>query len=219
MAYQSTESAATATLGGRGVLRFVLLTAVFFGAVTSLLLYIDFVPEPPHTDASVLPAAVPQAGNGTTTPAVESKEPERIVIDAISLDVTIKNPQSSDIEILDAALLEGAVRYPGSASLGETGNMLLFGHSSYLPVVHNSAYKAFNGIQKLTEGNVIRVQSATHEYVYRVTSVRQEKAADAQVVFESERPMLTLATCDTFGEKSDRWVVEAEFVGSYPRSI
>lgn len=135
--------------------------------------------------------------------------PVRISIKKIGLDTSILAPESTDIEVLDRALLHGAVHYPGSGLLGENANMLLFGHSSYLPVVHNQAFKAFNELSKLKNGDEIIVFSKKQKYVYIVNKVWLAEAGDTEVHFDSTEPTLTLATCNTFGAKQDRWVVTA----------
>ncbi len=144
--------------------------------------------------------------------------PVRIVIDAISLDATVSNPITTDADVLDAALLKGAVRYPTSALLGINGTVLLFGHSSYLPVVRNLAYKTFDDIQKLKRGDEVSVYSTTKEYRYRVTGVRTANVNDpsqSTLLLPSDARHLTLVTCDSFKTKSDRFVVTADFTGEY----
>lgn len=158
-----------------------------------------------HADEAVIDADV-------------SSEPVRIVIDTIGIDTPIENPEATDITTLDTALTRGAVHYPGSGNLEDTSNMFLFGHSSQLPVVHNQAYRAFNDLGKLVEGDLIRVQSETREYHYRVESVEQVRADEAWVEFDSDEKKLTLSTCNNFGSKQDRFVVEASFIGSFPLS-
>ena len=91
--------------------------------------------------------------------------------------------------------------------------MLLFGHSSRLPVVRNQLYKAFNNIETLKDGDVIYVQSGSETYTYRVTNVYQASATDDKIALAVDGHRLTLLTCDSFGSKNDRWVVEAEFTG------
>ncbi len=156
-----------------------------------------------------------------TAPVVvadESGTPTRIIIDALGLDATITNPTSTDIEVLDAALLEGVVRYPGSGNLNEHANVFLFGHSTGFRVVQNEAFKVFNDLKKLQKNDLIRVQSATHEYVYRVTSVSLANADEVFVDLSKRARKLTLSTCNSFGDKQERYVVEADFVGSYTLS-
>ena len=116
--------------------------------------------------------------------------------------------------------MKGAVRYPTSAKLGETGNVVLFAHSSYIPVVGNQAYKAFNGIQKLVVGDVVTVYSATMVYTYRVRSFTKESANDnIPIPLSVNGKILTLVTCNSFGTKEDRFVVVADFVESHSISI
>ena len=148
-------------------------------------------------------------------PVALSEMPTKIEISAINLSATIANPTTTDVEALDRYLLAGAVRYPTSAKLNETGNVVLFGHSSYLPVVRNQAYKTFNGIQKLVAGDVITVYSADAAYTYRVRSMLKESANDAGISLAATGRVLTLSTCDSFGEKTDRFVVTADFVESH----
>lgn len=152
-------------------------------------------------------------------PVAVSELPTRIEISAINLSATITNPMTTNVEVLDENLLKGAVRYPSSAKLGEMGNVVLFGHSSYLPVVGNQAYKTFNGIQKLVAEDVITVYSADAVYTYRVRNVAKESAAsDAGISLATDSRVLTLSTCNSFGTKSDRFVVTADFVESHSLS-
>ncbi len=147
-----------------------------------------------------------------TVAVAHGEEPTRIEIPAVGIKANVSNPQSTDIKALDQALLVGAVRYPGTGLPGEKGNALLFGHSSHLPVVHNQAYKAFNDIQKLTEGDDIYVYGETKVYTYAVERVEQKSAATDAIPLSTDGAELTLATCDNFGHKSDRWIVTAKLV-------
>lgn len=141
--------------------------------------------------------------------------PVKIASSDIGLTQTISSPRTADEKTLDEALLKGAVHYPGSGLLGEEGNVLLFGHSSYLLTVFNSAYKTFNGIQNLKTGQMLIVSSGTTAYTYRVTSVRFAKATEDETIDLSKvGRKLTLVTCNSFKTKSDRFVIEAEFVSS-----
>lgn len=156
------------------------------------------------------------AGNvrsGEEVEAVEEGElPLGIEIPSIGLKANVSNPDTTDIATLDAELTRGAVRYPNSGIPGEEGNVLIFGHSSYLPVVHNQAYKAFNGIQDLEEGAPIFVVGQTKVYVYAVESVQSANTSTGEIPLAIEGAKLTLATCDTFGAKSDRFIVTAKLV-------
>ena len=182
----------------------------FFTSALALA-QLDLLPSVSVTEgASVLASQTPSA---PVTPVAEL--PEKIEIPKINLTATITNPDTTDIPTLDDLLLKGAVRYPTSANLGVAGNVILFAHSSYLPVVGNPAYKIFDGIQKLHAGDTITVSSADVAYEYEVVTVSKESANDAAIPLSVAGKKLTLATCDSFGTKTDRFVVVADFVESH----
>ena len=189
--------------------------AIFAGSLFTLSA-LGLLPSTRAAAPEVVLGAAPVA---SSTPVMRAEDPVKIVIPTIGLSATVANPVTTDIKILDQNLLTGAVRYPTSARLGETGNVVIFGHSSYLPVVGNQAYKAFNGIQKLVAGDTVTVYSSDTAYIYQVTSVsKQSAASDAGINLAVTSRVLTLATCDSFGAKTDRFIVTADFVESHPIS-
>lgn len=157
-------------------------------------------------------------GSASPQPDFVAQNPEtpvRVVAKNIGLDVTVVNPATTSVELLDEALKQGAVRYPTSAPLNIDGTMLLFGHSSYLPIVYKLYYKTFNGIQNLKTGQTVSVYSGTAEYRYSVTGVRVANANEDVVELPQSGKHLVLVTCDSFATKSTRYVVNADFVGVY----
>jgi LPXTG-site transpeptidase (sortase) family protein len=168
------------------------------------------------------PAFLPGNGaplTGGNSVAVEEGElPLRVEIPALGIRTAVVNPTSSSISVLDAELTKGAVRYPGSGIPGEEGNVLIFGHSSHLPVVHNQAYRAFNDIQKLREGDVIYVIGKENAYIYAVESVEEATTESDAVPLAVDGAKLTLATCNNFGSKEDRFIVVASLVKIDPLS-
>lgn len=164
-----------------------------------------------RTGNVVLPSA-PGVSDGIAVQEGEGELPVRIVIPSIGIETTVANPTATDIPSLDRALLGGAVRYPGTGALGEKGNVLMFGHSSHLPVVHNQAYKAFNDIQNLKPGDPIFVYGEEKTYVYAVEKVEQANTSTGAIPLEADGAKITLATCDNFGSKSDRFLVTAVLV-------
>lgn len=195
----------------RGYFGFATSFVAIFALTVLFLASLDSLPEPLTPKASNVPAHV--EAQSTARAGVEP--PIRVAAESIGLEREVLNPESTDVSVLDAALRKGAVRYPTSAMLGEEGTVLLFGHSSYLPVVHNSNYKAFNGIQKLQQGDTVSVYSATAEYRYKVTGVRLADANEDVVELPSNGQYLALVTCDSFGTKSDRFVVTARLDAVY----
>ena len=194
-----------------------LFCITFFGSV-AVLARLDLLPEVSKAmNTSLVTLSVnPVIATNVSAPIIDHAElPASIAIPAIKLSATIANPTTTNVEALDSLLLKGAVRYPTSAKLGETGNIVLFGHSSYLPIVNNQAYKTFNGIQKLVVGDTIIVTSSDTLYTYRVRTVSKESIYNAGIPLVVTGQILTLSTCDSFGAKTDRFVVVADFVESH----
>ncbi len=155
----------------------------------------------------VFPEVVPEA------PSVSPVLPTSIVISGIDLDLPVQNPQTRDIAGLDKFLKDGPVRYMDSARLGEEGNVLIFAHTSHLPIVKNQMYKAFNRVPELSPGDTITVQGEGRSYVYSVNSVRKANAEDAIIdLSPTLGKKLTLVTCDTLTSKNSRFILEADFV-------
>ncbi len=137
--------------------------------------------------------------------------PTRIVISSVGIDTQVSHPQSQDVEVLDQALTKGAVYYPGSGSLVQ-GNAFVFGHSTGLSIVHNQAYKTFNGLKNVKAGDEIRVYGDDGNiYVYSAVSTELVTEDTALVHFDTAERTLTLSTCNTFGKKEERHVVTAVF--------
>ena len=194
--------------------------------VTYGILYaIDFIPEPvDEANSQETEGTVVEEFDWFAEYDVKYEEPETldvadalpssITFDSIGKTVKVLNPTSRTIADLDEALLSGAVRHPDSADFRNTGNIFILGHSSYLPNVFNRNYQAFNGIQDLTWGDTIRLRSSEAEYVYRVDRVYKASASEVNVPVDTGSAKLTLATCNSFGSKDDRFIVEASLVST-----
>lgn len=142
--------------------------------------------------------------------------PTRLSVPVAAIEVPIVTPTGTDVDTLDEALTKGVVLYPDSGLPGERNNMLFFGHSSHLPVVNNPAYKAFNNLEYVRLGDDIYLDSKDTRFRYRVSAVRLTTADEELISFNTSRRMITLSTCNTFGKKAERFVVEAIFVGAAP---
>lgn len=206
---------------------FLLWTFIAMFTLYGVLSFFDIVPErraldivfPPTATTTEAVSDVTATKNEVVPASVHvsaDATPSRLIIDKLDKTLPINNPESTDLSVLDNSLLTGVARYPKSATMKDDGTMLIFGHSSYLAVVHNQNYRAFNGIQGLVWGDLIRVQSDDTEYVYRVENVYQLKATADSIPLEHKTKQLILVTCNTFGAKEDRYVVEATFVDAYP---
>lgn len=170
---------------------------------------------PNDTGESLALSQLPVLGEVADPNAVTAL-PVRIEIPAIDLDLKVQNPSTRDIAALDALLQNGPARYVDSAKLGTSGNMIVFAHSSHLPIVHNQMFKAFNKIPDLKSGDAITVIGDDGKsYLYTVSEVRKADASDATIDLSPKQgTKLTLVTCDTLTGKSARFILTADFVGT-----
>ncbi len=198
-------------------IKFIIYFCVSFVILFSLMYSAGLVPESikPNDGESFLTLwdkISNKAGDRKSGSDVRVGEsPIRIVIEKIGVDAIVSNPNTTNIATLDEYLKQGAVRYPGSGLSG-VGNMFIFGHSTGRAVVVNQAYKTFNGLKDLVKGDIIKVYGKDKIYDYRVSSVSVVDQSQALVEFGNKKDMLTLSSCNSFGSKDNRYVVEAEYI-------
>jgi LPXTG-site transpeptidase (sortase) family protein len=150
----------------------------------------------------------------TTPPAapVQNELPLYISVPSLGIATTIESPETTSVTVLDNALSRGPVYYRGSGTPGNR-NMFIFGHSTGFSIVNNKAYKVFNNIKNAKVGDPIYIQTSSGTHTYTVQNVKKVSKYSTWVQFNSEKPLLTLSTCDSFGKASDRYVLEATYVG------
>jgi LPXTG-site transpeptidase (sortase) family protein len=202
---------------------FLIAFFIIFTISYGILFALDWLPEPvttaPTTEDMVNKdaATTTSSKDDTTeseTPAESAAAEQPISLSLPTLDrtVAVLNPDSRDIAVLDAALLKGVVRHPDSALLGESGNVVILGHSSYLPNVTNKNFQALNGIQKMKWGDTITLSGDGTLYTYRVEKVYEAKASGVTIPTDVTGKRLTLVTCNSFGSTEDRFIVEATLI-------
>lgn len=212
---QEIEIAKTLSIWGISI---IVMVAVFSGLVHVIDVYM-------HDGQAGLTELVKGSATGKDTlkesidteivknkPApVVGELPLTITIPSLNINAKVEAPGAASVEVLDAALKRGPVYYNGSGYPG-VRNMLIFGHSTGFSIVRNQAYKVFNTIKNGKVGEIVYVRSISGVSTYRITGVRRASKYNTWIRFDSDKPMLTLATCDSFGKASDRWVLEADFV-------
>lgn len=171
-------------------------------------------PGPSTPTEPAQPTDSPGGEHGVVVKKDNPTPPIFMSIPKIGLEKDIQNPTSTDSKVLDEELKKGPVRYPVSKMLNEDGNVLIFGHSAYVPV-NDDFLRTFNGIQDLTYGDEIILQSENMEYVYQVESVEAVTASEAEINLSTNKPTLTLSTCNAFGGHSARYVVKARLIDKY----
>jgi len=208
------------------------MTVIFFLSLSAAD-SIGFVPS--YIDGSTpIPADVPadeisladlpqlglsdaSAGAPASTPAraASTALPVHLTISSVGIDLPVQNPKTTDVDQLDALLQKGPARYSTSAKLGENGNVVLFAHSSHLPIVHNKMFQAFNNVPNAQAGDTVAIGGSDgKEYIYSVDSVVKADTNDGtSIPLTTSGAKLTLVTCDTLTGKSARYILTASFVG------
>jgi len=213
--------------------QFLLVFFAIYTVTYALLVVIDFVPEPISSEDESPSAlvetanaaqgnefepfiAVQLASSGSVSPVtvVVREEAVSLTIPNLGRTVRVVTAASNSLADLDTALLSGVVRHPDSAKLGEEGNVVILGHSSYLPNVLNRNFQALNGTQNLEWGDVINIDSHTTRYTYMVKRVYKVKASEAIIPTEGVGHRLTLVTCNSFATADDRFIIEAELLAT-----
>lgn len=162
-------------------------------------------------------SSLPQLGvEGTAPQNAAGVLPVEIKIPSVGIDLPVQNPSTTDVDALDALLNQGPARYVNSAELGVQGNVLIFAHSSHLPIVTNKMFQAFNQIPNVNPGASIELDGADGKaYLYSVDSVVKATTDDGTTISldPSQGEKLTLVTCDTLTGTSARFILTAHFVG------
>lgn len=193
---------------------FLIVAPTIFILLLGVIYISGLLPQELAPNISVTETPKPNAVVGNlaqSIPETKQVKPIHITIASVGINTTVEEPASREIIVLDNALLKGAVYYPGSGGLNG-GNALIFGHSTGLSVVHNQAFKTFNNLKNIKAGDEISVTGDDGEvYVYKALSVELVNQSEELVEFNTAKNMITLSTCNTFGQKQERHVVKAVF--------
>ncbi|HEV3245480.1 MAG TPA: sortase [Candidatus Paceibacterota bacterium] len=199
---------------------FLATSVIMFALTLSAADSIGFVPcqlDNTCGQDSVAISSLPQLGVEGTAPAnSQGVLPTEIKIPSVGIDLPVQNPSTTDVDALDALLNKGPARYVSSAELGVNGNVLIFAHSSHLPIVTNKMFQAFNQIPDVDPGASVELDGADGKaYLYSVDSVVKADTADGTTINldPSQGQKLTLVTCDTLTGTSARFILTAHFVG------
>ena len=124
----------------------------------------------------------------------------RLRIPRLGVDVVVVQGVTKD------ALRAGAGHYPNTPLPGERGNVAIAGHRV-------TWGKPFRHMDRLRRGDRIELATPVGTFVYEV-SVEPFVVApgDLSVISQSDRPMLTLTTCNPVHDDRERLVVHAALV-------
>ncbi len=143
----------------------------------------------------------------------ETVSPEpRLIIPKLNIDVPVAfNISLADV---DDAMNHGVAHYaiPGANALpGQIGNLVITGHSAG-DIYSNNPYKfIFSGLERLSPGDLIYVNYESVRYTYQMTGSEVVEPTDvAALIYETDKPVLTLITCTPLGTSRYRLLIVAE---------
>lgn len=140
-----------------------------------------------------------------------SPEP-RLIIPKLNIDVPVEyNVPLAD---MDAAMNRGVAQFaiPGANAMpGKIGNLVLSGHSAG-DIYSSNPYKfIFSGLERLENGDLIYINYDSVRYTYQMVKRETVEPTDvASLIYETDKPMLTLITCTPLGTSRYRLLITAE---------
>ncbi len=143
---------------------------------------------------------------------------DRVLIPRISQNVPIVQVPTDKLLQKDWAALEGqiqdalrhgVVHFPGTAYPGQSGNVVITGHSSYFPWDSGRFKDVFALLHQVNVGDEIVVYHDQHKYKYIVYDKKVVKPDQVGVLTQEGENRLTLITCTPVGTALNRLVILA----------
>ncbi|MBO7720231.1 sortase [Candidatus Saccharibacteria bacterium] len=169
--------------------------------------------SPGNSDDSGISAIDP-----TITTAVGADN--RLMIPKLNVDVPVNFGIANDTNTINMAMENGVAQFsiPGASAMpGEIGNLVITGHSAG-DIYSNNQYKfIFSGLERLGNNDLIYIDYQGTRYTYSV--IKKETVEPTNVgalVYDTDKPMLTLITCTPLGTSRYRLLVTAEQINPSP---
>lgn len=195
-----------------------LLFGVGLATLFVVLLLFSFFNErfiAPFVSPSRQVSATPIVGAG-----IHVSADSKVIIPKINVEVPVIYgiDTNSEKDVQDA-LEGGVVHYSTSPSPGETGNVVIVGHSSN-NILNKGKYKfAFVLLKRLEIGDTFSLNKNGTRYTYQIYEKKVVKPTDISVLGPSTKPnTATLITCDPPGTSINRLVVIGDQISPNPTS-
>lgn len=181
----------------------------------------DFFNPYPSIDASsVDPYFYPNHSQAAASaPAKDAKtnyteKQNTLEIPKISISVPIIFPASTNKAVLAKDLNSGVVYYPGSVYPGQTGQILILGHSAPPGWPKTKNDWVFTDLEKLSPGDSIMVDLNNKQYTYAVKqkTIIKRGANVPDDGSSLKNNVLTLISCWPPGKDYQRIAVQAELL-------
>ncbi len=139
-------------------------------------------------------------------------------IPKINVSAPIIFATSNEEALFQKDLEKGVVHYANTASPGQPGNSVIFGHSSNDWWEPGNYKFVFVLLDKLVVGDTFSVNYDQKKYVYQVTIVKVVEPTDLSVLNPTTDPSMTIITCTPPGTSWKRLVVQAKQISPVPGS-
>lgn len=190
----------------------VMLVFVFLQYNSIIFAYIEAYVSP----SSVNPSSIIAQPNGSIVVGPEPK----IFIPKIRVDAAVVYDTTPD-HVSQMKAMEKGVAWFGIAGAnskpGQIGNTVLSGHSSNDWLESGENKFVFARLEQLQLGDMIYVHYNTTRYSYTITKREIVKPTEInKLVYETDRPVLTLITCTPLGTSEKRLLITADQVSPDP---
>jgi LPXTG-site transpeptidase (sortase) family protein len=189
-----------------------ILTAVGVFAIVLLLFKAPVIIDQVKF-ALAKPAATPAAAVTSVIPAEST-----ITIPKINIHAPIVYEPTVQEAAVQKALESGVDHYGNTPMPGQTGNSVIFGHSSNDWWEPGNYKFVFVLLDKLVPGDRYTVDYQSVRYTYEVTGSRVVEPTDLSVLVQTPEPTMTLITCTPPGTSWKRLVVTAKQVDPAPKA-
>ncbi len=144
----------------------------------------------------------------------------RLMIPKLNVDVPVHFGIPNDDASINEAMENGVAQFsiPGASAMpGQIGNLVITGHSAG-DIYSNNQYKfIFSGLERLSVGDLVYIDYNGVRYTYSVTKFQTVEPNDVSaLVYDTDKPMLTLITCTPLGTARYRLLVTAEQINPAP---
>jgi LPXTG-site transpeptidase (sortase) family protein len=172
-------------------------------------------PETAYASSSIISDnfSIPKLTKEITPPGT------RIIIPSINTNVPVVDvPEDKLIDRnwtalendIQNALRSGVVHYPGTPSPGQSGNVVITGHSSYYPWDPGRFKDVFAVLHNLKNGDEIIIFHKQQKYTYKISEVKKVFPYEVDVLNDFNDDRLTLITCTPIGTNLKRLIITAK---------
>src|SRR3989339_282079 len=148
----------------------------------------------------------------------DAKPKVDIEIKKMQIQVPMVWSETEDENAMLEDLKNGIIHFPKTTAPGQSGNMVVSGHSSNYIWAKGSYNYIFKDLDNLAVGDTVDVKTVQKNgraivYHYKINGFKKIVSPDDPVIFENTaEPTLTLSTCWPLGTNFRRLVIKADLV-------